>query len=198
MIYDKEVEILAQKKGLGVSQKEVAEEYENRLKTSDLDGKKTIGEFLKSYNLTENEYKQEVVMPWLYKQKLQIWFNSKTALNQKQYELAKTLAEKINSGEDMGLLARQYSQDDTEKATQGDLGFVEITEVLPEMREALSAMPEGKPQIVASRLGLHIIRLEGRMDNKMHLREIFLAPENFSKWVEQERGKLNVKKLLNF
>lgn len=198
LIIDTGVAILAQNKGINVSKNQVDDEYESRVKTSDLEGKKNFEDLIQSYGFNKDDYKSEVIKPWLLTNSLRTWFSGQRDLNTKTYTLADELVAKITKVEDMGGLSRTYSADETEKASQGDLGFLEITELLPEIRETVSSMQLGDVKIIPSRVGVHIIRLEAKIENQLHLREIFLNTENYSAWQIAELNKFKIKKLLTF
>jgi parvulin-like peptidyl-prolyl isomerase len=197
LINETKAALVAQKYSAGVSQKEIDLEYQTRASQTDITGKRTFFELLKNYGLGETDFKNKIIKPQLLEQKIKIWHVSQQALNKDLYARAESLGQKIKSGENMGALATTFSQDETSKSVFGDLGFVDTSEVLPELREPLSSIKVGEVEIIPSRFGLHIIRLEGKNGNQMHLRQIFLEDSNFDNWYSTQTQNIKVYKLLN-
>ena len=98
----------------------------------------------------------------------------------------------------MSVLAKQFSQEDTGKIVGGDMGFIDPTELLLEMREPIYSMNAGEVKIIPSRAGININKLEEKQSNKFHLRQIFLLPENFQAWLEAQTKNFKIYKLINF
>jgi peptidyl-prolyl cis-trans isomerase C len=76
---------------------------------------------------------------------------------------AQELIEKAKAGADFGDLARQYSKDPT-APEGGDLGFVPLEAVSPEVGSAMFALYPGQvtPYPVRGMAGYFILRVEGR------------------------------------
>ena len=61
---------------------------------------------------------------------------------------------------DFAALAQSYSRDDTSRAQGGDIGFVPLTQLMPEMRPVIEQMKEGEVSApVQSAAGFHILKL---------------------------------------
>jgi len=196
LIYESETSQLASGLNMSPNQKQIDQEYESVAKLVDLKGQKNFEALLQSYNLSENFYKSQILKPRLELRNLQIWFNSQRNLNAQAYATADSLQSQIKNGGDMGQLAEQYTQDPTGKSTQGDLGFVQDTDLLPELREPVDNMRAGDVNIVISRLGLNLIKLESKDGNRMHLRLIFLNTGDFGQWLKSRAQDFFVIKLL--
>jgi len=54
------------------------------------------------------------------------------------------LRERIRAGEDFGELAKAWSDDDSTKAKGGDLGFLDVQDVSPELKQAIAALKPGE------------------------------------------------------
>ena len=54
------------------------------------------------------------------------------------------LRERIRAGEDFGELAKAWSDDDSTKAKGGDLGFLDVQDVSPELKQAIAALKLGE------------------------------------------------------
>ena len=134
---------------------------------------------------------------------LQIWYFSQTELNREMYSDAATLEKQLTDGKSFENLAQEFSRDQISETYSGDLGFLEAKDVLPEILRATDTMQPGEVKKVASRLGLHIIKLQDKdnlgQDNgqRLHLKQIFLPGMGFDKWLKMELNKIKVVKLLN-
>ena len=195
IVKDQEMTQIALQHGIYIDARELETEYSAQ----------TMGEsennFLQSlevYGLSKNSYEQYVIKPQLFKIKMLTWFNSQADLNPNQSSLANNLTGQIKAGQDMSVLAKQFSQEDTGKIVGGDMGFIDPTELLLEMREPIYSMNAGEVKIIPSRAGINIIKLEEKQSNKFHLRQIFLFPENFQAWLEAQTKNFKIYKLINF
>ena len=97
----------------------------------------------------------------------------------------KILAE-AQAGADFSELARTYSQDPGSAQRGGDLGYFGPETMLPEFeRVAFALQPGAVSDIVKTRLGYHIIRVEDRKGDRIHARHILLIA-NITKKDEQK------------
>ncbi len=86
----------------------------------------------------------------------------------------KILAE-AQAGADFAQLARTYSQDPGSAQRGGDLGYFGRGTMLPEFEQVAFALrPGAVSDIVRTRLGYHIIRVEDRKGDEIHARHILL------------------------
>lgn len=196
LIREQEVSQLARQKDVSVSQKQIDQEYSRLAGQTNLQGKANFGEFLAARGLTENILKNNIIKKQLLLNQLLIWFNSQPALSPEAYARANSLIEKIKNGEDMPSLASQFTQDELGKQTGGDMGFVQIIELSPELREGVSSLEPNQAKIVPGTAGLHVIRLEQQLGNQLHLREIFLNTSSFDVWLNAQTKKFSVINLL--
>jgi peptidyl-prolyl cis-trans isomerase SurA len=119
-------------------------------------------------------------------------------------ERARNIYSRIRSGDDFGLLARQFSEDATAKSG-GDCGFLKKTEISPDFLPLLASMKPGDvSEPVWTDSGVYILRLDGVQEIKSEkdLREKVrqrLSEERFAKeykdWVKvlRERSYINIK-----
>jgi len=144
-----------------------------------------------------------ILQNWKAKQlTLQIWYNGRPEFNPEAHAKAESIQKNIQSGGDLEGQAGQ-SQDQASKILFGDLGSLEAKDILPEILSAVDSMKPGETKTVASRLGLHIIKLVGK-DNlgqengqRVHLKQIFLSESGFDYWLASEINKIKIIKLLN-
>ena len=87
---------------------------------------------------------------------------------------SQSILEKAKAGEDFSELARKYSEDPSSKEG-GDLGFLKKGEILPEFEEkAFSLNPGQISDLVQTSLGFHIIKLDEKKDDQIHVHHILI------------------------
>lgn len=85
---------------------------------------------------------------------------------------------RVEGGEEFGTLAYLYSQDPGSAMNNGELGFVDRTELVPEFANtALALQPGEVSDIVKTQFGYHIIQLIERKGDRMNARHILLIPQ---------------------
>jgi len=196
LVGEKETAILAGNKGVGPGSKQIDGDYNFRAKQADLEGKKDFDQLLKSYGITTQEYKSEVIEPALNTTNLQVWFYSQQNLNTSAYQKAQDLVQRIQKGDNMNSLATQYSDQASDRSTGGDLGYLAVSQLLPEIQETVGNMKKGDIKIVPSRYGIQILRLEDVQNNNLNLREIFINGSDFQTWLSNETKNYSVQQFL--
>lgn len=87
------------------------------------------------------------------------------------------LRNRILAGEDFGKLAREYSDDPSVTANNGDMGFVGRGMMVPEYEAMCFKLKPGEISMpVETMYGFHIIQLLERRGNEYHSRHILIAP----------------------
>lgn len=190
------IAILAQNKNIQVTSNEIDTEYELLSSTTPLEGKSSFQELLQSYRVSEQLYKNQVIKQDLLIRKLNIWFNSQKNLNPSAFSQANLLLSEVQSGQNIEVLAKLHSQDEASQSIGGDLGFLDITEILPELRDGILNLKSGNAGVFASRYGLHILKIEDIINNKIHLKQIFINTQSFNTWLNLEKSKIKTIKLL--
>lgn len=78
-------------------------------------------------------------------------------------KLAQKLYDRIQSGEDFGKLAKQFSEDPGSALHGGDLNWVDPESLVPEFREVMNNIPQGElSKPFRSPFGWHILEVLGR------------------------------------
>ncbi len=89
--------------------------------------------------------------------------------------LASDLREKVLNGADFAALSARYSSLGA-GANGGDLGYVSREDVVPEFARAAFNLQVGDISgVIRTQYGYHIIKAEGKRDDKLKLRQILLA-----------------------
>lgn len=94
----------------------------------------------------------------------QIFFRNPSTTEEKKAleRMAESIYHRLKNGEDFALVAKEYSQG-PEKETGGDLGYIDLDKLIPEVREVASELKIGEiSKPFWSPAGLHIIKIEDR------------------------------------
>jgi parvulin-like peptidyl-prolyl isomerase len=102
---------------------------------------------------------------------------------------ARNLLAQLQSGADLGALARQHSLDPSTKESGGDLGFFPRgTLVVAEVEEAAFALSVGQiSDVIQSAMGYHIVQVVERVQDRPLTEESWqeLREATFRRWVEE-------------
>lgn len=203
LIDGKKLSVLAQERDLQISQEEIENEYKTiitQYAAGDENGFKD--ELQKTYKMSPDEFKNEVIKQELVQSELLIWFNKQEDLNKATYDTTRELQSKLDSGQSFDDVAKNYTQDEATKDFAGDSGMIAFDDLLPEFKTALQDAKVGDVKMVVSRYGNHILKvLELNNDGEngakqIHLQQVFVKQTGFSEWLEKESGAVKVTKLL--
>ncbi len=204
LIADAQGETEASKLGIRVTDTEVEDQYQKLIaQLTGGDAAQFEAAVKENYKLSLDEFKQEVIRPDLLQTKLQTWFNNQRDLNGEAYGTADEIKQKLNSGENFGQLAKQYSDDETSKNLEGDAGTISISDMLPEFQAVLRDAKSGDVQQITSRYGQHIVKVIDRDDSegadkaKLHVQQIFLQQDGFTEWYDAEVAKLKIYRFID-
>jgi len=78
-------------------------------------------------------------------------------------EKAQHILQKLDSGSDFAELAQEFSDDVETRDQGGELGLKYVTELKPEVRDAIQSIKEGEyTQAIETEIGIHIFKVEKR------------------------------------
>ncbi len=106
---------------------------------------------------------------------------------------------KLRAGADFAALAKQVSQDEATRDNGGDLGWFPRNVMPPEFEQAAFALKPGEISgVVSTQLGLHIVKLLERAENRPLTPELIQNQRltAFSRWLEELRAKATIEKLV--
>lgn len=204
LIETKKIDVIAAQHNVRTTDQDVENSYKAILKkfpnNNESEFKKTLFD---NYGMDLNTFKQEVVKQTVLQENLKLWFNQQESLNNDQYTKARDLVSQLDSGTPFDEVAKKYSQDIASKDFAGDSGFVKYSDMLPEFQSAVKDLSIGNIKIVASRFGIHVLRvnaIEGDSNNQdertYNLQQIFIEPADFIGWVKTQSAQVRTVKLL--
>lgn len=204
LIKTEKIKVIASKLGVKASQEEVDKSYQAIL---DRFPNANEEEFVKTLNATYgldiNTFKNEVVRQSVLQENLKLWFAQQENLNNDQYNKARDLVRQLDQGTSFEEVAKKYSEDNSSKPFAGDSGFIKFSDMLPEFQNAVRDLSIGDTKIVASRSGIHVLRvnaIEGDSNNQdernYNLLQIYIEPADFQSWLDSKSQEVRSVKLL--
>ena len=122
---------------------------------------------------------------------------------QEALQLAASIKQRIQKGEDFTALAKAYSDDHGSALSGGELGWVNADDMVPTFAQVLKTAPEGRLEgPVQSPFGWHLIEVEGRRtqdvtvqyEREQARRAIFQrkAEEDLDGWIQELKASAYV------
>ncbi len=104
-------------------------------------------------------------------------------------ELADSLIKQLENGADFAELARKYSEYKYGRKEGGDLYYITVNQILPEIEKAMYNTPVGKvyPEPIKTPFGYHIIKITDKRPVKYKIR----ASHILIKYIKGEDGKID-------
>ena len=171
-------------------------------------GKLHFQQFLKSSNLSFDEYKMLVtgdILRSSLSKKLAAAVNpyvtkvraSHILVATKQKALAKKLLAEAKAGANFAALAKKYSTDTGSKTKGGDLGYFGPGTMVAPFDKAAFSMKVGEIRLVQSQYGWHIIKVTGRQRMHMTSQELQTAQASaLQTWLAKQQGLLHVQRFV--
>jgi len=116
-------------------------------------------------------------------------------------EEAQAVLTKLQAGEDFAALARQRSQDQNTKETEGDLGFFHRGQLIsPELEEAAFALQPGQiSEVVQSQFGYHVVQVLEKVPDRPLPPELLnsLKEQAFARWMQEQWEGATVERFID-
>lgn len=196
LIENKIVEILAQKRGINITEEMAARAVDEEIEKYG-NKNESLSNLQKLYGWSQGDFEKNLVKPDLYQAALEKYIkeNETDAKNAREkIELA--FNEVKNNRRDFSEIARQYSGGESAK-TGGDLGWFSAEQMLPQLSSASFALAKGEmSDIIESALGFHIVILDDKKTedgvDKVKIRQIFARTENFGDWLAEQEKNIKI------
>jgi parvulin-like peptidyl-prolyl isomerase len=210
LIEIKKLENIAGSRNIGVSNEEVAAEY-NRIAAEEGGADKFEKMLNSQYYFTPEQFREKSLRPDVLKTKLAISFYNDKGLNPNLYKTLATVSAQLAQGTSFSDLAKTYSEDLATSNFGGDSGTIPNADLAPEFQTGLKDIQPGQTTIIATRFGIYIVKVVNRMDDNVtggsvHFQSILLnygkidskATESaFTKWYNAQAKNIKVKKFIN-
>ncbi len=196
LIENKIIRILAEEKGINFSldqAKEIGDQILNR------EGKKeeNVSSMRMLYGWQRDDFAQRVVLPLLYREKLEEVIKEKGYLDLDTKAKVEDIKKQLAAGEDFARLAEKFS-DSPSKSSGGLLPAFSVEESpFPELKTVFS-WPVGKiGDPFETDEGWHFVKLEKKNEEngvaKIEIRHILLMKKPFAEWLEDQKKEFSVK-----
>lgn len=153
------------------------------------------------YNWDINTFKERIVKPYIYMDKLQQAMQADPALDSVAKEKAQKVLDEVKKGEkSFEDLAKQYSEDTGSAVQGGDLGTFAKGAMVAEFENAAFALKEGEvSDLIKTQYGYHIIKVvkinykKGTQDvDTIQAKHILIKFFDFDKWLKDYKDKVKV------
>lgn len=188
LIDEKIIELEIKKEDITVTDEEIDEEFTTYVES--MGGQEAFEAAIEQSGMTEDEFKESIVQYLstrkliaprisLTDEQIEAEFNENKASFDQQEEVearhilvedeetAKKVAKKLKDGDDFADLAKEYSTDESNKDSAGELGFFTRGQMVPEFDEAAFNMEVGTiSSPIKTDFGYHIVEVTDKKEAK--------------------------------
>lgn len=195
MVEDKAIEILANERKIKISKVQVNQVIDQKLQELGT-ANQVKQDLLDSYGWTMDDFKQQVVLPEMYKEALTNYFNQHDSNANQAKELISKAKSELDSGKNFSQVVATYSNGPS-KEKDGELGWVKKSQLLPELQaELFGGSNFQNDSIIESSIGFHIIEVENKKkdsgEDVLQLRQIFVAKNSFADWLTEKMKGMSI------
>ncbi len=195
LVENKITEALARKRDISISDSAVDQEvdasiaqYGNR--------QNLMSELSRLYGWSLADFKQNVVKPELYAEKLSEAYAGELDTSAEQNKINALYERVAKNKENFEKVAREASEGESSQ-NGGDLGWSTRDQLLPDLADRADKLKPGEiSEVIASPLGFHIVKLEEKKEENgeqlVHLRQIFVRIETFGDWLKGRKKQFRV------
>lgn len=230
LVIEKIIQLEAEKEDITVADDEIESEINEMVEQ--FGGEEAFNSALEYYGLSQEDLESDIKMN-LYLEKLltpvieiteeemETYFEeNKDLFAQKEQvkashilvedeETALDIKEKLDNGEDFAELAKEYSTDESNKDSGGELGYFGRGEMVAEFEDKAFSMEIGEiSEPVKTDYGYHIIKVEDKIeakeanyeDSKEEIREAIFQqkfPTAYSTWIQEKLSEYDIQTFLN-
>lgn len=117
-----------------------------------------------AYSWTVEEFKQNVLKPFILREKLESYITLNDQINKDKKELAFNILSEIqNSNKDFSYFAKKYSEDVGSSENGGDLGWILKGQMIEEFEDVVFSLEEDElSDIFKTKYGYHIAKVSSR------------------------------------
>lgn len=202
MIDQKLIDELANNYQISVTNEEINQQIEKL--AGEIGGQDALLAQLKElYNWSMEDFKLEIIKPFLIKEKLSLAMTFDDRINKQAIEKANDILKMVReNNESFEELAKKYSEDIT-AVNGGDLGYFSIGQMVPEFEKTAFSLKQGEvSDIVKTRFGYHIIRVEERLTDEngeiiqIGARHILIRAKSLDNYLQEFKEKSKIWRLI--
>ncbi len=117
-----------------------------------------------AYSWTVEEFKQNVLKPFILREKLESYITLNDQINRDKKELVSDILSEIqNSNKDFSYFAKKYSEDVGSSENGGDLGWILKGQMIEEFEDVVFSLKENElSDVFKTKYGYHIAKVSSR------------------------------------
>lgn len=163
-------------------------------------------ELQKLYGFGIDDFKNKIISFGLMQEQLaqQITKDQSITENKEAKQRAEDILDRINNGESFEEVAKTESEDETTAPNGGDLGDLQVGDLVQDFENAALALDEGQvSNIVTTPFGYHIIKLESKTlgeNNEvtgLHVRHILIRGVSMDDYMKQIKDSASIVRFVN-
>ena len=195
LIENKIIIALAREKNIFISDSEIDQKVESSIEQFG-NRQNLMSDLARLYGWNLNDFKQKVVKPELYADKLSEIYANEIDVSNQEAKINSLRERVVLKKEDFAKVAQESSEGESSK-NGGDLGWLTENQLISEISEKAFSLKVGEiSEVIRSPLGFHIIKLEEKKtedgEDLVHLRQIFVKTDTFGDWLLEQMKKYNV------
>jgi len=199
MIENKIIECLAQERGIQVDDNLIDQLVEDSISKFG-NRENLVSDLGKLYGWTIEDFKQKVVKPEIYADKLEEVYSQEVDTSKQKKKADFAWTEAVKKKKDFAKLAKELSDGESAK-NGGDLGWSTRKQLVSEVSEKAFSMKVGEiSEVIQSPLGFHVVKLEDRKsendEDLVRLRQIFIQIKTFADWLKEKIKEFQIVVLL--
>lgn len=195
MLEDEAIEILAKGRGIRITEEaarngllRALEEYGSEVAVKE--------NLARLYGWTLDDFQKKIVLPGLYEEKLVERFQEEVDIRGAARERIKAAEQALREKKSFADTAKEFSEGET-AGEGGSLGWFSLSELAPELQNAVSSQAVGQAgEVVESSLGFHIVLVNEKKteqdEDLYRLSQIFTPKMLFSDWLSAEMRNLAI------
>ncbi len=199
LIEGAELKLLATKYSISSSNQDMDYLFEEIADTTTSGDKQALATRLEKMGVTVDEFKKDILEPQIIFTNLAVWFNTQRQFNVDSYKKMDVVQQAISQGQTFEEAAKTYSEDDSSKNLEGNMGSLPLKTILPELSVQIATMKTGEVKLITSRYGLHLIKVDSidTQAGTYKLKQIFIkAGDDFQNWFDQQKKSYRVTTLV--
>jgi hypothetical protein len=199
IVENNELDLLSKKYGVQVTSSDLDTMYGKVVDTTTNGDQEALRGMLDRMGITTDEFKKDILRPQVIFTNLAVWYNGQKQFNEDGYKKMDSIQQAITQGQKFEDLAKIYSEDESSKNLEGDMGDVDLKTILPELSSPIATMKTGDIQRIPTRYGLHLIKVDSKNDQTgtYHIKQIFIKTgADFQNWYDQQKNSYKITTLV--
>jgi len=201
MIEDKAIEILAKKRGINITDKQVKNGVLEEIQKNGNNEESAEENLKRLYGWTLVDFEKRIVTPEMYKEQLREAIKGELASASLQAKDTIEKAKKeLDQGRDFAEVANKYSQGFTAK-NGGEIGWITKDQLDSEIAKNIFGNHDNnKNDVIESLLGYHIVKVEEiKVENgvdMVRLKQIIIRKKTFIDWLDEKIKEMKISILI--